>query len=152
MTTTVSLSLPRPPAAPLCTFPTFKHPTVMNMAVADFRNAKPLDRPDNTDINDEISSDEDDFDGGMWIHHPWAHSHASSWWCALVHPTPPHSLPICATFSILYLYLSRKYYCYCLLCWGVAYHTLTMPYVSATSRSSENTSSTVLLLLLSYCF
>jgi hypothetical protein len=37
----------------------------MNTATADSRDAKPLDGPDDTDVDDEIYSDEDDFDGGL---------------------------------------------------------------------------------------
>lgn len=37
----------------------------MNTAAAYSRHAKPLDGPDDTDIDEEISSDKDDFDGGL---------------------------------------------------------------------------------------
>ena len=37
----------------------------MNTAAAYSRDAKPLDGPDDTDVDEEISSDEDDFDGGL---------------------------------------------------------------------------------------
>jgi hypothetical protein len=44
----------------------------MNTAAAASRDTKPLDGPGDTDVDDEISSDEDAFNGGldtrMWSH------------------------------------------------------------------------------------
>ena len=95
--TTVSLSLPTPPAAPLCIFPTFKHPTLMNMAVADSRNAKPLDRPDNTDIDDKKSPQMRMTlmvaCGSIINGHIPALPHGGVHWHTLLPPTPSLSLP-----------------------------------------------------------
>ena len=62
--------LPRPPRI----FPSYKRPTPTNKAGAASGNMKPLalDGPGDTDVDDELSSDEDDYDGGLdtrvWNH------------------------------------------------------------------------------------
>ena len=81
----------------------------MNTAAAYSRDAKPLDGPDDTDVDEEISSDEDYFDGGLDARvepkgRVPVHPHGGAHWCTFLPP------PIRAALSVLHPYFSGRYY------------------------------------------
>lgn len=147
------LSLPTPPPAPPRIFPIYKRPTLTNAAAAASRDKKPLEGPGDTDIDDEISSDEDDFDGGLNTR-VWNNTGAFPRFLTKVRvgapsssssPSPSPSAPPSPS-SLLRTTLPsssptmRKSVC----------RTSTMPYASTAGPSSEATSSAVSLSLPSY--
>ena len=85
---------PRPaplPQAPRI-FPSYKRPTPTNKAGAAYRDIKPLalDGPGDTDVDDELSSDEDDFDDGLDTR-VWNHTGAFPRFLTMVRASAPSS-------------------------------------------------------------
>jgi hypothetical protein len=150
--TQLTPSLPAPPPARPRIFPIYKRPTSTNTAAAASRKTKPLDGPGDTDIDDDISSDEEDFDGGLdtrvWNHtgafprflkmvRVGAPSSSSSSSSSPSPSAPPSPSALTRTTLSSSSPTTRKSVC----------RASTMPYPSAAEPSSEATSSAVSLSL-----
>jgi hypothetical protein len=149
------LPAPAPLPLPPRIFPSYKRPTPTNTVGAVSGDIKPLalDGPGDTDIDDELSSDEDDFDGGLdtrvWNHtgafprfltklRASAASSSSSSSSASPSPSAPPSPSSLIRTTLSSSSPTRK---------RSVCRASTMPYANAGRRSSGSTSSAVSLSL-----